>query len=788
MNMQWISRHDLVQERTATQWEQGLMLGNGKIGGMVWGGGKKQPLIISVDQAEVWELRAYQPPEDKSWTDYKKYLEQGRGNEVKGFQREFGKPFTTRIPVGRVELFAQGEILEHTSRLSLYNARVEGCIKTAEEEIPYAVWTSATRELLVVEHKQGLLNPKWKFICRHGDYTLEDSTQATAYARYKDHSMHMSDFVARWNYPPFDEHVEQGMTIYSQDIPESGGFAVVSRQLEDHCLIAVHWSEAGAAAAVQMGIETVKQGEKTGLAALRAEHEAWWNAYYEASAISIPDTRLEGYYYMQMYTLACSTRPGGVHMTLCGPWTDDNNIMPICGNDYHWNLEQEMQLWSVYAGNRIPFGDPMLDMIENNMDTLKEACRFHFKTEGAFVAHSTDSKLRPTYMNVDNYELNGMPWVCLHYWKRYLYTMDKDFLRNRAYPVMKLSLAPLLTELTMGEDGKLHMPWTSSPEYHGEDETRRWLLIQNPDWGIRFGPDATIDLSLTKNLLKMLCDASEILECDEDLRAQWKQIYDQITPYPRDEFGGLAVRADVDLKTTHRHMSHLFPIYPIGEMTMKSHGRLIERCLDVIGMNGRGEWVGWTFPWISLIYTRAGRAAAARNLLMDYVDRYVSETGIHYQGPQGGCDVSLYQKADGLFGITIEAQLGVPEAIHEMLMRTEDGVLRIFKDAPPAWANCGFETLRTEGAFLVDAKRNDYETQYVRIYAEKGGKLTIDTDFGDGELHGAMQTEDGHYVVDLKAGETALIYRGDEKQTVFAPEAGNPYEDHFWGVKKIRRF
>ncbi len=764
------------------------MLGNGKIGGMVWGGGKKQPLVISVDQAEVWELRAYQPPKDKSWTEYKEYLEQGRGNEVEGFQRDFHKPFTTRIPVGRLELFADGQVLSHTSRLSLYNARVEGCLKTAGEEIPYAVWTCATRELLVVEYEKGKLLPKWKFICRQGDYTLQDSRESTAYARYQEHSLLMSDLVARWDYPPFEERVEKGMTVYSQDIPQSGGFAVVSKQFEDYALIAVQWSEAGAAAAVAMGMDTVQQAEEAGPAALRKEHEQWWHGYYAASAISIPDLRLEGYYYMQMYTLGCSTRPGGVHMTLCGPWTDDNNIMPICGNDYHWNLEQEMQMWPVYASNRVPFGDPMFDMIENNLDTLKETCRFHFKTEGAFVAHSTDSKLRPTYMNVDNYELNGMPWVCYHYWRRYLYTMDEDFLRDRAYPVMKLSLAPLLTGLTPGEDGKLHMKWTSSPEYHGEDETRRWLLIQPPDWGVRFGPDATIDLSLTKNLLKMLCRASEILGCDEYLRAQWQEIYDKITPYPLDSFGGLAVRADVELKTTHRHMSHLFPIYPMGEMTMKTDAALIERCLDVIGMNGRGEWVGWTFPWISLIYTRAGRAAAARNLLLDYVDRYVSETGIHYQGPMGGCDVSLYGKPDGLFGITIEAQLGVPEAIHEMLMRTEDGVLRIFKDAPPAWANCGFEKLRAEGAFLIDAKRSDYETQYVRIYSEKGGTLTIDTDFGEGKIRGAEANAQGLYTVELKAGETVLLQRGEDQNTAFSPESGNPWEAHFWGVKKIRRF
>ena len=788
MNMQWIAKHDPIQERAAEHWEQGLPLGNGKIGAFVWGGDDKKPLIISVDQAEIWELRAYEPPRDKSWKEYKELLAKKRGNEVEGFACDMSKPHATRIPVGRIELFAAEEMISHTSRLSLLGARCEGLIKTQFEEIPYAVWISATKQLLTVEYKKAQLHPKWKFICRQGDYTLEDSTEATAWQRYGSHTLRLSDMVHRWGYPDMIKHCEGEMECYRQEIPESGGFAVAQLRLEEYTLISVQWHGESAEAAEKSAIETVKEGLEMGLEKLRNEHEAWWKSYYEASCITIPDTRLEGYYYLQMYMLACSTRPGGVHMTLCGPWTDDNNLLPICGNDYHWNLEQEMQMWPVYASNRVDFGEPMLEMIENNLDTLRDVCRFHFKTEGAFLAHSTDSYLRPTYMNVDNFELNGLPWVCLHYWRRYLYTMDKAFLEDRAYPIMKLAIAPLLVELTMGADGRLHLPWTSSPEYHGEDETRRWLFKSGPDWSNRFGPDATIDLALTKFLLKILCEASEILDCDEQLRRQWKDTLEKLVPYPLDSFGGLAVRADVDLKTTHRHMSHLFPIYPIGEMTMESHGDLINRCLDVIGINGKGEWVGWTFPWISIIYTRAGRSAAARNLLLDYVDRYATETGIHYQGPQGGCDVSLYGDAGGLFGLTIEAQLGVPEAIHEMLMRTENNVVRIFKDAPPAWASCGFEKLRTEGAFLIDAKRSRYKTQYVRIYSEKGGWITIATDFGEGELHGNVTFENGLYKADMGAGETMLIYRGDATNIVFEPETGNTYEEHFFGVKNIRRF
>ena len=73
-------------------------------------------------------------------------------------------------------------------------------------------------------------------------------------------------------------------------------------------------------------------------------YQAWWTDYYSRSFISIPDTKLEALYYNENYKLASSTHPGGFHMTLCGPWTDDDGLPAYCANDYHWNLEQEMQL------------------------------------------------------------------------------------------------------------------------------------------------------------------------------------------------------------------------------------------------------------------------------------------------------------------------------------------------------------------------------------------------------------------------------------------------------------
>ena len=121
-------------------------------------------------------------------------------------------------------------------------------------------------------------------------------------------------------------------------------------------------------------------------------------------------------------------------------------------------------------------------------------------------------------------------------------------------------------------------------------------------------------------------------------------------------------------------------------------------------------------------------------------------------------------------------------------MRTENDVVRVFRDCPPAWAECGFEGLRCEGAFLLDAMRDDYRTVYVRVTSEAGGRIEIDTDLGEGELHGPVSYEDGHYVARMQPGETIVFWCGDEPDAAFSPLEGNPTEKNYWGVKRVRRF
>jgi alpha-L-fucosidase 2 len=785
-----LRRHDLVYEEPAEKWEQGIMMGNGLIGTVLWGGGS-EALKLSLDHAGIWDLRNWSPDSKHTWQEYKKLLEKGRGGEVAGFVRLSGVPHAIRVPLGRLEFTPRGKILSQTMRLDLYKAKSDARIITDKGAIDFTTFISSTEQVIVISVKYSggeKFSIRRMYHTESGSYTDEDRKKSTRNG--VSGSFTYEKLAKEWGYPKPVKGKTKGIEYWKQSIPESGSYAAGWVHIKDDnteiWIISLSCDYKNDNAEQTAFLNIQKAGTDT--KKLLKKHTEWWKNFWDRSFLSIPDSRIEACYYLQTYLLGCSTRPGGLHMTICGPWTDDDNYMPICDNDYHWNNEQEMQIWPVYVSNRLDFGEPMFDLLEENLDVLKGAAKFHFNVDGAFLTHCTTRFCEPTYMNVDNFEFNGLPWVCYHYWMHWRFSMDKNFLAKRAYPMMKLAAVPLIHELEEGDDGYLHLPWTSSPEYHSSQETMRWYLHKDVDWGSRFGPDATIDLALLKWLLGALVEASSILDCDVPERAEWEKLRSRIVPYGLDEIGSLQVRRDLSLSTSHRHQSHLFPFYPLHEYCYEDHQELYEACLDRLGINGRGEWVGWSFPWIAQIFAYGRRPAAARNVLSDMAERYVTEGGIHYQGPIKGCDVSLYGNKTGNFGLTIEAQLGFPAAVQELLIQSTHGIIRLFDISPPLWASAVISGMRCEGAFVIDALRQDYKTLFVRAISEKGGPFCLETTFENKPgltINGKPARycmNNGAYCVETKPGD--ILVFGTERELKGLPVT----EKNFYGVKCIKRF
>ena len=623
----FLSRHDPVWELPAKKWEQGLPLGNGDLGVMVWGSGN--PLMFTLGKTDWWETRHWTPdPEHFKWRNFRRLIESKKlgslrppSSEEKAFQRPRGPngeftaarsgtppPYATRLPVGRCELQPAGRIRTATMRLNLHTATGSGELTTDRGQIRWRCVVHAIQPLIIVELDSDVAEERAEF-----------SVRSFSDARWG--SPEIINTLKTWGYPAARESRTGPVNHWSQDTPVGGQCAVAWREYSlgknrRVVFLAIVFT-ADSRQAVAKADQVVSSVSPEDLPSLVASHKRWWASYYPASFLSIPDTRLEALYWMEMYKLGAGTRPDKLPLAVTGPWSEDNRMSPW-GGTYCYNINVQMIHWPIYTANRLDYGRSLYRMIDQSRPRLREFCRQFFEREGEFLSHTSDMHGNPTYdWAVAEFEFNGLCWVSHHYWLHWRYSQDREFLRKRCLPLMKEAVRVYLDELKEGADGRLHLPLGFSPEYRGRGEST-------------WGPDPTIDLAMIRFVCGALLEGHRVLGTHDPEIPRWKMTLEKLAPYPEDNKEGLTVRADLPYEISHRHPSHLTPLYPLKLLTWEKDRELIERSLRHWIYQGHGEWVGFTFAWAACIAAHVSRAPLARTILLDYLDRYTTENSFNW--------------------------------------------------------------------------------------------------------------------------------------------------------------
>jgi hypothetical protein len=741
---------------------------------MIWGSGN--PFYFTLDKTDLWEKRHWTPdPERFKWREFRKLIEAGTvTEEEKAFQRPRGDPslpFPTRLPVGRCELGTVGKVKSATMRLDLWTATGSGELTTEGGALRWQAFVHATQPLIILELEGSGAEANAHF----SSFSFNDSKRG---------AKEVNTTLDAWGYAAPEEGKIELANYWSQATPTGGQYAVAWRELprttgRRFIVISIAFTPASAGAAKKAS-ETVSTVTPQEIDGLVASHQRWWAEYYPAAFLSVPDPALESLYWIEMYKLGSATRPDKPALALHGPWSEDGRMPPWSG-DYHWNINMEMTYWPIYAGNRLNYGEAVYSMMDSARPRLRELCREFLERDGEFLFHATDIDANPTYdWASGQFEFNGLSWVAHHYWLHWKYSQDKQFLAKRCLPVMKEAVRVYLGELQAGPDGLLHLPWGFSPEYAGRSKNY-------------WGPDCTCDLAFIRFLCESLLEGHRVLAASDPESTRWEETLRRLAPYPRGE-DGLMVRADLPYHTSHRHASHLIPLYPLKILRWDNEEdrQLIERSMLNWIYEGHGEWVGFSLAWGACLAANTGRPELARTLLHDYAHRFITENTFHMQGPQHGCDMSVH----GTYALTLEAGFGAATAIQEMLLQSHGGLLRVFAAVPPAWPEAVFENLRAEGAFRVSALRRKGKTLWVRVASEVGGPCRVKTDFGTSDLkaHSSSGAKSFHREGDAVVFDTArgeefwMAPAGLEKPPVLAPVKGRPEQDHFFGVKKDSRW
>jgi len=489
----------------------------------------------------------------------------------------------------------------------------------------------------------------------------------------------------------------------------------------------------------------------SGMNAALNTHKNWWASYWSKSHIDIPDPILGKQYYLEMYKFGAAARKDAPPIALQSVWTADHGKLPPWKGDFHHDLNTQLSYWPSYTGNQLELEEGFLNWLWKYRDVFKKYTRDYFEVGGLNVPGVTTLEGEPMGGWIQ-YSMGATvaSWLGHHFYLHWKYTMDREFLENRAYPWLK-DVAIFLDEVSVkNESGKRKLKMSSSPEIYN-NSAQAW-----------FAETTNYDLAL----IHWTYEKAAELAAELDLEAEAKKWRDILTEWPElsiDPHTGLVFAPGFPYNESHRHFSHLMAYHPLnlidysnGEIDQK----IIDNTLRNLEKQGTDYWVGYSFSWQGNLYARAFDGNNAARVLKIFAQCFCLRNSFHVNGDQCKAGHSTMQYRP----FTLEGNFAFASAVQEMLMQSHTGVIRLFPAIPDEWQNASFKQLRTYGAFLVSSEIQDALVREVSIKAEADGTVKLKNPFeGRDFVSGTPYDLDGDIIIlSLKKGERVVLQKKDK--------------------------
>ncbi|MFD0960933.1 glycosyl hydrolase family 95 catalytic domain-containing protein [Paenibacillus chungangensis] len=703
------------------RWDEAIPLGNGRTGCLLWGDGEL--LRFSLDRGDLWDLRLAPEVEDERFT-YADMIECVKRGDEEGLYRRFDRiyekyPYPSKLPAGRLELRFGTPANGVINKLDLQEALAHVELKFQDD---YIVQVSSFLHAV-----NGL-----GYIRIVGDRAADGYLDIVAPDYVGEHVDDKSDSVfhtslTRLGYPAATMHTEGSVRWFHQRTADDLEYAIVveERQCEAGERVAVY-----AIASNRDGESWLEEAKRRIASALDegfdvalCEHASWWARYQEKSGINLPDEEAEKMWVLNNYLFASCSRKGAPPMPLQGVWTADEGRLPPWKGDYHHDLNTQLSYWHYLKANRLEEGESFIDFLWN---LRSEGRRFATKFYDAPGINL------PSVMTLAGGAMGGWPmyslsitnqiWLCQafdHYW---LHTGDGDFLRNKAYVYFKETADCVQRWLEPGEDGKLRLPVSSSPEIH-DNTLNAWL-----------DPMSNYDLALLIYLFRRLLVMAEWLGYANEAE-RWSEVLELLPKLAVNEKDVLMINPTESLANSHRHMSHMMAIYPLQLLDLRGSERdraIADATIRNLELLGKGQWVGYSFAWAAAMYARQGNGEAAIYHLRQMWRHMCSPNGFHLNGDYKHAGICMYHYRP----FTLEGNFAAVCALQEMLLHTDEGTIRVFPALPAEWASqtVQFHDFRGEMGVLVTASMSSNEMEFIKLCAERAGKFRVQNDFAGDRL------------------------------------------------------
>jgi alpha-L-fucosidase 2 len=401
-----------------------------------------------------------------------------------------------------------------------------------------------------------------------------------------------------------------------------------------------------------------------------------------------PDPDLEELLFQYArYLMISSSRPGTMPANLQGLWNQSNNPPWRC--DYHTDVNIQMNYWFVDAANLTECFGPLPEWVNSIRGVRKDETKAAFKTRG-WLTHAENGVFGGSTWK---WSKGDAAWVAQNLWDHYAYTLDKEYLRTRAYPIMKDLCEFWEDHLKELPDGTLVSPDGFSPE-HGPTED-----------GVSF------DQQLVWDLFTNFIEASTVLGADEAFRKKIAAMKARLLGPKIGKWGQLQEwMVDRDSqKDKHRHLSHMIAVHPSRQISPLTTPKLAQAAR--VSMNARGDGAtGWSKAWKINIWARLHDGNRSHKLLSEMV--------------RGNVFNNLF---DAHPPFQIDGNFGYASGICEMLVQSHMGQVHLLPALPDAWPTGHIKGIRARGGFELDICWKDGKLSEGVLRSDKGTACTLRT-------------------------------------------------------------